>query len=150
MPTALHPQHTLWLSDFSDNCPSSSIPTVLLSTIPLAPVSDSMDVTTVTSISPGPSLGKVGSDSDKCSPSLGLSCFGWFDYWFFHGFLVEFVELVYFVRSRLIWRFACPGCRCRQSHLTTVPLTCLCRWPSPSPIVFAHLCCRVPVAHAGL
>ena len=66
-PTALHPRHILWLSGVFDNCPSLSTRTVLLLTISSAVVSYSMDVTTVTSISPGPRLGKVGSDSDDCN-----------------------------------------------------------------------------------
>ena len=57
----------------SVGCTSLSTLTVLLSTISSVFESCSMDVVTVTSMPPGPRLGKVGSDSNGCNPSLGLS-----------------------------------------------------------------------------
>ena len=71
-PVALHPRHVKKSSRVSVGCISSSILTVLLSTISSVFESCSMDVSTVTSLSPGPSSGKIDSDADGCNPSLGL------------------------------------------------------------------------------
>ena len=61
-------------SGVSIGCTSLSTLTVLLSTISSVCESCSMGVATVTSVLPGPRVGKVGSDAGGCNPSLGLSC----------------------------------------------------------------------------
>ena len=71
-PIVLHPRHVKRSSRVSVGCTSSSFLTVLLSTISSEFESCSMDVSTVTSVPPGPSSGKVGSDAGGCNPSLGL------------------------------------------------------------------------------
>ena len=71
-PIVLHPRHVKRSSRVSVGCTSLSILTVLLSTISSEFESCSMDVSTVTSVPPGPSSGKVGLDAGGCNPSLGL------------------------------------------------------------------------------
>ena len=70
-PTLLHPRHTTWdLGIPGDNSTLSTL-TVLFSTIFSAGTSGPTEVSTVTSISPGPSSGRVSPGANAHDPSLG-------------------------------------------------------------------------------